>query len=156
MNAPMQSLDTLLQRETLQRDQAQMLLRQVEDAAQRAERQAQQLRDYRGQYQVRWASEFANGSTMQLMLCYRSFMQRLDKAVQQQAQTTEQAQHKVAHARQLLLQRERQLASVLKMIERQCAEQQRAGRRHEQKQIDEIAQRMHQRRSGDGHLQPWP
>jgi flagellar FliJ protein len=152
----MQSLDTLLQRETLLRDQAQMLLRQAEDAAQRAERQAGQLREYRDQYQARWASEFGRGSTMQIMLCYRSFMQRLDQAVQQQAQHSEQAQHKVVHVRQLLLQRERQLASVLKMIERQCAEQQRAGRRHEQKQIDELAQRMHQRRSGDGHALPWP
>ncbi len=156
MNAPMSSLDTLLQRDTLQRDQAQALLRQAEDEVQRAERQATQLRRYRDEYQARWASEFGQGRTMQILLCYRSFMQRLDQAVQQQSQHTEQAQLKVQHARQLLLQRERQLASVLKMIERQCAEQQRAGRRHEQKQIDELAQRMHQRRGSDGNAPPWP
>ncbi len=156
VNGPMQSLDTLLQRDTLQRDQAQALLRQAEDEAQRAERQARDLHDYRSQYQARWAGEFGRGSTMQTLLCYRSFMQRLDQALQQQSQHSHQVQQKVQRMRDLLLQRERQLASVLKMIERQCAELQRAGRRHEQKQIDELAQRMHQRRSSEGNALPWP
>ncbi|MEO7852814.1 MAG: flagellar export protein FliJ [Rubrivivax sp.] len=152
----MQSLDTLLQRDTQQRDQAQALLRQAEDKAHRARQQAEQLHAYRNDYRARWAGEFSQSRTMQTLLCYRSFMQRLDQAVQQQLHQTEQVEQQVRQARALLLQRERQLASVLKLIERQCAEQQRAGRRHEQKQVDELAQRMHQRRTRDGSLLPWP
>ena len=154
----MHALDTLLQREQNERDQAQSSLRLAEESMQRAQQQAQQLAAYRIDYQARWASEFSQGATMQILQCYRSFMQRLDQAVKQQAQLAEQAGEQVTRARSQLLQREQRLASVLKLIERQCAELQRAGRRHEQKHIDELAQRMHKGRAGDGGPTPsaWP
>jgi len=154
----MHALDTLLQREQNERDQAQALLRLAEESMQRAQQQARQLAAYRVDYQARWATEFSQGATMQILLCYRSFMQRLDQAVKQQTQLAEQAGAQVARAREQLLQREQRLASVLKMIERQCAELQRAGRRHEQKHNDELAQRMHQRRATDIGPLPaaWP
>ena len=66
----------------------------------------QQLVAYRIDYQARWAAEFSQGATMQILLCYRSFMQRLDQAVKQQAQLAEQAGEQVARARAQLLQRE--------------------------------------------------
>ena len=154
----MHALDTLLQREQNARDHAQSLLRLAEESMQRAQQQARQLTAYRIDYQVRWAAEFRQGATLQILLCYRSFMQRLDQAVKQQAQLAEQAGEQVTRAREQLLQREQRLASVLKLIERRCDELQRAGRRHEQKHVDELAQRMHQRRANDSGPLPttWP
>lgn len=152
----MHALDTLLQREQNERDHAQVLLRLAEESAQRAQQQAEQLLAYRVDYQARWTSQFAQGASMPILQCYRSFMQRLDQAVAQQAQQAELAGEQVAQARGQLLLREQRLASVLKVIERQCAELQRSSRRHEQKHIDEVAQRMHQRRLTDRDPAPWP
>lgn len=138
----MQSLHTLAQREQQARDQALAALRRAEDAAGRAREQAAQLLAYRGDYEARWTAQFNQRGTMEIVQCYRSFMQRLDQAVQLQSRQAEGAAAQVAQARAELLECERRLASVRKLIERRTAERLHAGRRQEQKHNDELAQRM--------------
>ena len=79
---------------------------------------------------------------MDILLCYRSFMQRLDQAVALQTRQAELAELHLAQARHELMESERRLASVRKLIERRAAEIAHAGRQREQKQTDEQAQRM--------------
>ncbi|HMO47107.1 MAG TPA: flagellar export protein FliJ [Rubrivivax sp.] len=149
-----EALQLLQQREQQQCDAAQAALRQCSDAARRAREQQLQLLGYRGDYEARWSAQFVQGSTIDILHCYRSFMQRLDQAVAMQARQAEAAERQLAQARQALLACERRLASVRKLIERRHAELQRAGRRREQKHSDEQAQRMRFNRTQHDQLLP--
>jgi flagellar FliJ protein len=138
------SLDSLLSLRAhaeRERDTAQAALRAAEDAAARAEAQAGQLHDYRGQFRTRWMAQFQQAATSVLLQCHHGFTQRLDQAIDQQRLHCTQGQRRVAQAREQLLACEMRLAAIGKLIERrQQAVQQQAGRR-EQKQTDEAAQR---------------
>jgi flagellar protein FliJ len=137
-----QSLQVLLQREQQHCDQAQSALRRADDMARSAREQREQLIAYRSEYQSRWTAQFNQGGTMDILLCYRSFMQRLDQAVSLQTRQAELADMHLVQARHELMESERRLASVRKLIERRAAEIAHAGRQREQKQTDEQAQRM--------------
>jgi flagellar FliJ protein len=136
------SLQVLLQREQQQRDLATSALRQAEDAVRRTRDQWQQLVDCRGEYEGRWSAQFNQGGTIEIMRCYRSFMLRLDQAVALQSRQAELAAAQLDQARAALLESERRLASVRKLLDRRLAEQAHTGRQREQKQTDELAQRM--------------
>ena len=150
----LESLQLLMQREQQLSDEAQAALRQAGDAARHARGQHRQLLAYRGEYEARWSAQFHQGSTMDILRCYRSFMQRLDQAVAMQARQAELAEHQQAQARQALLACERRVASVRKLIERRGAELAQAGRRREQKHTDEQAQRMRWSRTQHDQLLP--
>jgi flagellar protein FliJ len=138
----LQSLQVLMQREQQRCDQAQSALRRADDAARRAREQRDQLLAYRGEYQARWTAQFHQGGTMDILMCYRSFMQRLDQAVTLQTRQAELSELQLAQARRELMESERRVASVRKLIERRAAELAHAGRQRDQKQTDEQAQRM--------------
>ena len=70
---------------------------------------------------------------MDILQCYRSFMQRLDQAVAMQTRQAEQAELQLAQARRELLESELRVASVRKLIERRAAEMAHVGRQREQK-----------------------
>jgi flagellar protein FliJ len=139
----MQSLLVLLQREQQKRDQAQSALHQANDAARRAREQHAQLLAYRAEYEGRWSAQFHQGGTIEILACYRSFMLRLDQAVAMQARQAELATAQLEPLRRALLECERRVASVRKLLDRRLAERAQAGRQLEQKQTDEQAQRMH-------------
>ena len=149
-----ESLQLLLQREQQRCDAAQSALRRSDDAARQAHDQHSQLLAYRGEYESRWSAQFHQGSTIDLLHCYRSFMQRLDQALAMQARQAELADRQRAQARQALLDCERRLASVRKLAERRSAELAHAGRRREQKHNDEQAQRMRFSRTQRDQLLP--
>jgi flagellar FliJ protein len=138
----MQSLQILLLREQQQRDQAQAALRRADDAARRAREQHAQLLAYRSEYESRWSAQFNQGGRIEILACYRSFMQRLDQAVAMQSRQAGLAAAQLEPLRLALLECERRVASVRKLIDRRLAERAHAGRQHEQKQTDELAQRM--------------
>jgi flagellar FliJ protein len=139
----MQSLLVLLQHEQHQRDLAQSALRQAEQTARRAAAQHAQLLDYRAEYEGRWSAQFNRGGTIEILACYRSFMQRLDQALAQQQRQAALSAAQVAPARHTLLECERRVASVRKLVDRRLAERAHVGRQREQKQTDELALRMH-------------
>jgi flagellar FliJ protein len=138
----LQSLQLLMQREQQRCDQAQSALRHADDAVRRAREQREQLLAYRGEYQARWTAQFHQGGTMDILMYYRSFMQRLDQAVTLQTRQAELSELQLAQARRDLVESERRVASVRKLIERRAAELAHAGRQRDQKQTDEQAQRM--------------
>jgi flagellar FliJ protein len=148
------SLQVLMQREQQQRDQAQSALRQADDAAQRAREQCAQLVAYRGEYEGRWSAQFNQGGTMEIVMCYRSFMLRLDQAVALQTRQAALAAAQLEQARAVLLESERRLASVRKLLDRRMAEQAQTHRQREQKQTDELAQRMRWRATQRDGLLP--
>jgi flagellar FliJ protein len=150
----LEPLQLLMQREQQQCDQAQAALHRADEATGRARLQHEQLLAYRGEYEQRWTRQFAQGGSMDLLHCYRSFMLRLDQALAMQARQVELAERQCEHARQLLLECERRAASVRKLIERRLSELAQAGRQRDQKLSDEQAQRMRWHPSLPGRLLP--
>lgn len=136
-------LQLLVQQAQQQRDQAQSALRRAAEAAAQAQQQNEQLRSYRDDYQRRWSAQFHQGATMEILQCYRSFMQRLDQAVTMQARQADLATARQAQARTDLIESERRVAAVRKLLERRAAEHTQLQRRREQKHSDELAQRLH-------------
>lgn len=148
------ALATLLERAEADRDLVQSALRRVEDQLRHLQQQAQQLGGYRGEYQQRWTAQFARGSTTEIVQCYRSFMTRLDEAVDQQAAQAAQAAAHAERLRQQLVAAEMRVASVKKLVERRQLEQRRVLAQREQRQADEQAQRM--RQPQPGRTEPMP
>lgn len=150
----MNSLQLLLDQARQQADMAQSALQQTEERARHSRLQHEQLLGYRADYEARWSAQFKQGSSMEILLHYRSFMQRLDQALALQLRQAQQAEVHCAQARERLLDCERRAASVRKLIERRRAELAQTGDRREQKQNDEQAQRQRWALSRPGHLMP--
>ena len=142
MDAPnLQVLLTLLERESASRDEAALALRQALDHQARVKAQSEQLAAYRTEYVQRWQGEFARSSSIEILSCYRSFMDRLDQAVQQQAALAERARISAERNRAMLVDAEQRVASITRLIERRQAHHRKTLERREQKLMDEAAQR---------------
>jgi flagellar FliJ protein len=138
----MSALNTLLSQAEGERNQAMAALRRAEEHVRRLRAQTEQLSGYRADYQRRWAGQFSQQGTMDIVQCYQSFTQRLDEALAQQQQQTTAAEQQVAVLREKLLATELRVASVRKLIERRQAELRHAEDRREQRQTDETAQQV--------------
>lgn len=130
------TLSLLLNRAEQERDSALMVLRQAEAQLQQADGQAQQLRDYRQDYDQRWTARFRESGTGALLHCHRGFGERLELAIAHQQGNLQHLQTRVERARQALLQREQRVAAVRKLIERRQAELLVTAYRREQRATD--------------------
>ncbi len=137
----MNPLQTLLTQAETQRDAALAAMRDAEMSALRSRTQADQLRDYRVEYEQRWALQFTRACAIEIVQCYRSFMERLDQALSQQSRACELAEQNVIRARAALTECELRVASVRKLIERRCKELQHQENRLDQRRADEAGQR---------------
>ncbi len=141
--APTSALDTLAEREQIERDHALVRLQEVQALATQAHLQLAQLCQYRVDYAQRWATQFRAGSAMTVVNCYQSFMQRLDLAVEQQTRVVTQSQQRIEPHEVMLRECELRLAAVQKLIERRRQQTAHQAVRAEQRQSDETAQRVH-------------
>ncbi|HEY6132494.1 MAG TPA: flagellar export protein FliJ [Rubrivivax sp.] len=136
-----QTLTMLLERAEGTRDEAALALQRAEQQLERVDAQADQLQRYRTEYIERWSAQFQRQAAIEIVHCYRSFMLRLDQALAQQRSLVERQSQAVAACRRTLQDAELRVAGLKKLIDRREQEHQRAASRHEQKQIDESAQR---------------
>lgn len=136
-----QTLTILLERAEAERDAALAQLKLLTAQAEQARAQAEQLDQYRGEYQQRWAQQFARQTTIEIVGCYQSFGLRLDQAIDQQGYASRHAQQRVERAQATLRELELRVASVRKLLERRQGETRRAAQRQEQKTTDEQASR---------------
>ena len=147
----MTALNTVLEQAEAERNQAQLALRRAEEQTARLQAQADQLGQYRSEYQQRWAGQFSRQGAIEIVQCYQSFMQRLDEAMAQQTQQAETARQQALRLREQLLAAELRVASVRKLIERRQHEARRNEQRREQRQSDEHAQHLHRRSAESIH-----
>ena len=134
-------LQTLLERAERERDAAQAQLRLAEQQMRQARDQSDSLHQYRSEYDQRWVARFRQSGTSELLHCHRSFGQRLDYAIDLQANTALHLDQRTQQARRVLLDREQRVAAVRKLIERRLAEAQKLSHQREQRNTDEAAQR---------------
>jgi flagellar FliJ protein len=139
---PMQPLQALLAQAERERDDAWGQAKRASDRHASATSQADELLAYRREYEQRWNEQFRSGGHMDLVHCYRSFMERLTHALEQQQRIVQQAAQHMEQARAQLQEHELRVASVRKLIERRHREMLLTAQRQEQKQTDEFSARM--------------
>lgn len=137
----LQPVMTLLGQAERERDELAVDCQRAAAAQRSAAAQLEQLVTYRREYEKRWAHQFRTDGRMELVNCYRGFMERLTQAVEQQRRVVIQADAEFEQARLALRDGEIRVASVRKLIERRVADVRVAVDRREQKASDEFASR---------------
>jgi len=132
---------TLLAQSERERDEALAALHRAAEAERHARAQAEQLVGYRAEYEQRWSERFRTDGRIELVHCYRGFMDRLGQAIDQQQRIAHQATVHVERARVQLTACELRVGSVRKLVARRRLESAQAAERQEQKQTDEFAAR---------------
>jgi flagellar FliJ protein len=141
MNA-LQPLMALLAQTERERDNAWVEAQRAAQAQQNAAAQVDQLLAYRREYEQRWSTQFKSEGRIELLHCYRGFMERLSQAVEQQQRIAQQAAVQCERARATLAEHEVRVASVRRLIERRSQELRLSADRAEQKQTDEFGSRL--------------
>lgn len=137
----LQPLMALLEQTEQERDAARSRQQRALADHQAAVAQAEQLVQYRREYEQRWGERFAQAGHIELVHSYHGFMSRLTMAVEHQARVVESAGATLERASAALVEQEMRVASVRKLIERRVQELQRQSERREQGQLDELASR---------------
>lgn len=144
----MDALDTLLEQAEAERNAALAAFNQARMRRDAARTQAEDLGTYRADYQARWHAQFQRGAALDIVRCYQQFADRLELAITQQDHTVRVSDDAFRRAEDQLAAHELRVASVRKLIERRAAERARVRERHEQKEADEVSQRMALARRG--------
>ena len=138
---PLQPLMALLAQAERERDIVWADTQRAVQAQLSAQTQAEQLLTYRREYEQRWGAQFRSEGRMELVHCYRGFIDRLTQAVDQQQRVAQHATQLVERKQELLREHELRVASVRKLIERRSQEMRLSADRAEQKQTDEFGAR---------------
>ncbi len=143
-------LRTLLEREQKRRDEQMAAVRNAAANAEAQQQQADSLTVYRSEYCQKWSAQFQQAAQMEILRSYHGFLSRLDQAITQQKSVVEHAHRMVAAQRQRLVEREIRVATVERLIKRREAMLAKAADRRDQKNLDELAQRLTSARPHSG------
>jgi flagellar FliJ protein len=143
-------LQTLLERERKRRDEQMAHVRNAVANVEAQQQQADGLTTYRSEYCEKWSAQFRQAAQMEILRSYHGFLSRLDQAIGQQQSVVEHAQRMVEVQRQRLIEREIRVATVERLIKRREAMLARIADRHDQKNLDELAQRLSTSRARAG------
>ena len=136
-----QALSLVLEHAERERDQALSQQLRAQQALEGAERQSEQLLNYRSEYEQRWNLQFRQAGAKEIVQCYQGFMGRLELAVNQQQHQVAHATRSLEAARDAVRAQEMRVAAVRKLIERRQQEMALAADRRDQKLTDEQASR---------------
>jgi flagellar protein FliJ len=139
---PTQSLFVVLEQAKSSRDHAFMLLESSRKILEDARYKLNSLHNFRQQYEERWQGQFRLAGGMEIVRCYQDFMARLTSAVDEQAKRVDHLQRDHEMRRTDLLECERKLSAVEKLIERRQQEMLVSTMRKEQRDTDEMATRL--------------
>ena len=143
-------LKTLLEREQKRRDEQLAAVRSAVANVEAQQQQSDGLTGYRSEYCQKWSAQFQQAAQMEILRSYHGFLSRLDQAITQQKSVVEHAQRMVDAQRQRLVEREIRVATVERLIKRREALLARVADRRDQKNLDELAQRLSAARAQAG------
>ena len=143
-------LRTLLEREHERRDEQMAAVRAAAANAEAQQQQADGLSTYRSEYCQKWSAQFRQAAQMEILRSYHGFLARLDQAISQQQSVLEHARRMVEVQRQRLVEREIRVATVERLIQRREALLAKIADRRDQKNLDEMAQRVSSARAHSG------
>ena len=156
MPVDLKSLRTVIGVATTRRDDAGAALASARKQLAAAEAQMTQLTDYVDQGKVKWAGRAAQGVTPVLMQHQRHFMDKIQAAIDFQANVIQQRNAQVTRAMQALQAAEQALAKIEKVQQITLDSIALKAKKTEQKLTDEMAMSMlaHQRRQAATETQP--
>ncbi len=156
MPVDLKSLRTVIGVATTRRDDAGAALASARQQLAAAEAQMAQLTDYVDQGRVKWAGRAAQGVTPVLMQHQRHFMDKIQAAIDFQANVIQQRNAQVTRAMQALQAAEQALAKIEKVQQITLDSIALKAKKTEQKLTDEMAMSMlaHQRRQAATETQP--
>ena len=143
-------LRALLEREQKRRDEQMAQVRNAVANAEAQRQQAEGLTTYRTEYCRKWSTQFQQAAPMEILRSYHGFLSRLEQAITQQTSVVEHAQRMVEAQRQRLVEREIRVATVERLIKRRETMLARLADRRDQKNLDEMAQRLSAARAQSG------
>jgi flagellar FliJ protein len=143
-------LKTLLEREQKRRDEQMAAVRSAAANAESQQQQADGLVEYRTEYCRKWSAQFQQAAQMEILRSYHGFLSRLEQAITQQKSVVEHAHRMVEAQRQRLVEREIRVATVERLIKRREAMLAKVADRRDQKNLDELAQRLSSARAQTG------
>jgi flagellar FliJ protein len=143
-------LHLLLEREQKRRDEQMAAVRAAAANAEAQQQQADGLGSYRSEYCQKWSAQFQQAAQMEILRSYHGFLARLDQAITQQTSVVEHAHRMVEAQRQRLVEREIRVATVERLIKRREAMLAKIADRRDQKNLDELAQRLSSARTHAG------
>ncbi len=143
-------LHTLLEREKKRRDEQMAQVRNAVANVEAQQQQADGLTGYRGDYCRKWSAQFQQSAQIEILRSYHGFLARLDQAITQQQSVVEHASRMVDAQRQRLIEREIRVATVERLIKRREAMLAKLAERRDQKNLDEMAQRLTSTRAQAG------
>lgn len=141
MNDDLQTLALLLAQAERRRSDALAEQMKCEAARRAAAAQAEQLVEYRREYEQRWSAQFCREGRIELVRCYQGFMQRLTQAVEQQQRAAAHAEAQVERAEAIVRGHEVRAASLKKLVERRVRQGEANDARNEQRESDDRAVR---------------
>ncbi|MDZ7861844.1 flagellar export protein FliJ [Acidovorax sp.] len=131
------------------RDEARHVLQEALAVQQAAQAQLNQLQDYARETEQRWGMQADTQVQPEVMYHHYQFMDRLGHAAGLQTSVVGDQGARVENARRGLMEAERRLASLRKVVEQRRRELEQAQARMEQKQTDERAAMQYSRRVQD-------
>ena len=143
-------LRTLLEREQKRRDEQMAQVRNAVANVEAQQQQAADLSSYRTGYCQKWSAQFRQAAQIEILRSYHGFLARLDQAIAQQESVVEHARRMVDVQRQRLVEREIRVATVERLIKRREALLAKIADRRDQKNLDELAQRLSSARGHSG------
>ena len=121
-------------------------LGQAQQKLLQSETQLRGLQRYLSDYQQQWLTSGRQGVSGQWMVNYQRFLGQLDTAIEQQGRSVEWSREGLRKARESWQQCHMRLEGLRKLVQRYQDEARRVADAREQKQFDELAQRMVARR----------
>jgi len=143
-------LQTLLEREKKRRDEQMAQVRNAVANVEAQQQQADGLTGYRSDYCRKWSAQFQQSAQIEILRSYHGFLARLDQAITQQQSVVEHASRMVDAQRHRLIEREIRVATVERLIKRREAMLAKLADRRDQKNLDEMAQRLTSARAQAG------
>ena len=143
-------LNLLLERERKRRDEQMAQVRSAVANVEAQQQQADGLTGYRTEYCQKWSAQFRQAAQIEILRSYHGFLARLDQAISQQESVVEHARRMVDVQRQRLIERGIRVATVERLIKRREALLAKVADRRDQKNLDELAQRVTSARANAG------
>lgn len=147
--SPRFPLQTLLDLSQLRLDDATRQLGLLISGQQEAQKRFDLLVEYRAEYQARFAAAAQAGLAPATWQNFRSFLAKLDVAVDQARQMLETSQQNTAHGQRQWLEKRGDVKAWDTLADRHRQAHMRQELRREQKTGDELTARRHGRRDDD-------
>ena len=154
MSVNLNNLGIVIDLATRRRDEAGTMVAAAMRDLTQATQQLQQLTDYANDGESKWRARAAEGVSVALMQHQRAFAEKIQQAVDFQANVIKQKETALDATRRHLQEKEQALATLKKVAERARLAQQVVEHKRAQKQTDEMAMSMlaYQRRENEQEL----